>query len=193
MRELRVPILKDSMGGNSAGAFWFLLSLNPKDETRSTSENFYTPSRPNLHLLIGTQVTKIVFRSGDSKVIATGIEFSTGESGNKKQVTATKEVILAAGALHTPQILQLSGIGDAIHLSSLEIKTVVDLSGVGQNYQDHPLLVTVQSGRIFWSCFRCTVLIYRPNSVDLPIQTANFSNSTWNSQMRALYDERREG
>lgn len=147
MKELNVPILQDSMGGNAVGAFWFLLSMDPRDETRSTSESFYPRNRPNLHLLIKSQVTQIVFQYRDSKVTATGVEFSTGKSGDKNQVSATKEVILAAGALHTPQILQLSGIGDRNQFSSLGIKAVVDLPGVGQNYQDHPLLVTVQSGR----------------------------------------------
>jgi choline dehydrogenase-like flavoprotein len=147
MRELNVPILKDSMGGDSAGAFWFLASLDPKNQTRSTSQNFYTPNRPNLHLLINNQVSKIVFQSGHSNVAATGVEFATGKGGKVNQVSAAKEVILAAGALHTPQILQLSGIGDTDHLSSLGIKTVVDLPGVGANYQDHPLLVTAQSGK----------------------------------------------
>jgi choline dehydrogenase-like flavoprotein len=146
MKELNVPILKDSMDGDAAGAFWFLLSLDPNDETRSTSQIFYTSSRPNLHLLVKKQVTKVVFQSRDTKVAATGVEFSTGESGDQNQILATKEVILAVGALHTPQILQLSGIGDAAHLSSLGVETVVDLPRVGQNYQNHPLLVTVQSG-----------------------------------------------
>lgn len=54
-----------------------------------------------------------------------------------------KEVILAAGAIHSPQILQLSGIGDDVLLNSFGIKTIVDLPGVGKNFQDHPTLYPV--------------------------------------------------
>lgn len=53
-------------------------------------------------------------------------------------VKVKKEVILAAGAVHTPQILQLSGIGDKELLQRLGLSVLIDLPGVGQNYQDHP-------------------------------------------------------
>lgn len=147
MRELNVPLLVDSMGGNNTGASWFLLSLDPRNETRSTSQNFYIPSRPNFHLLINNQVTKILFEPGNSSTVVAGVEFSSSKGGEINQVLAGKEVILAAGALHTPQLLQLSGIGDTNHLTSLGIETVVDLPGVGANYHDHPLLFTGHSGR----------------------------------------------
>lgn len=145
MKELNVPILKDAMGGNATGAYWFLLSLNPKDETRSTSQTFYTPSRPNLHLLTTNQVTKLLLNTEGSEPKIRGIEYAAGENAQKSQVLVEKEVILAAGALHSPQILELSGIGDARVLTQLGIKTVVDLPGVGANYQDHLLLVTAQT------------------------------------------------
>jgi choline dehydrogenase-like flavoprotein len=145
MSELNVPILKDAMGGNATGAYWFLLSLDPKDETRSTSQNFYTPTRPNLHLLIGNQVTKLLLNTDEFEPKVIGVEYSAAENAPRYQVSADKEVILAAGALHTPQILELSGMGDGRVLSNFGIKTVVDLPGVGANYQDHLLLVTAQT------------------------------------------------
>lgn len=55
-------------------------------------------------------------------------------------MTATKEVILSAGSLNTPQILMLSGIGDKNALGKLGIKSIVNLPDVGQNLQDHPIL-----------------------------------------------------
>jgi hypothetical protein len=69
MKELNVPILKDSMDGDAAGAFWFLLSLDPNDETCSTSQNFYTSSRPNLHLLVKKQVIKLSFSLETRKLL----------------------------------------------------------------------------------------------------------------------------
>jgi choline dehydrogenase-like flavoprotein len=59
---------------------------------------------------------------------------STGEVSN---VTAKKEIIIAAGAVHSPQILQLSGVRDMSVLEMLGIEVVVDLPGAGQNFQDH--------------------------------------------------------
>jgi choline dehydrogenase-like flavoprotein len=142
MKELHVPIIEDAMGGNAAGAYWFTQSVNPKNETRSTAQGFYDPSRPNLHLLIGNRVTRIIIDSGKAK----GVEFSAKENAARSTVQVLKEVVLSAGALHTPQLLQLSGIGDKIHLSSLGIETIVDLPGVGSNYHDHILLYTGQIG-----------------------------------------------
>lgn len=55
-------------------------------------------------------------------------------------VKARREIVLAAGAAHSPQILQLSGIGPKQLLSSLGIETIVDLPGVGRNFQDQPTL-----------------------------------------------------
>lgn len=143
MKELDVSIVNDSMGGNAVGAYWFTQSVNPKNETRSTSQGFYNPSRPNLHLLIGNRVTRIIIESGRVK----GVEFSASENAPASSVQVLHEVILSAGALHTPQILQLSGIGEKAHLSSLGIETVVDLPGVGSNYHDHLLLFTGQTGK----------------------------------------------
>jgi choline dehydrogenase-like flavoprotein len=145
MIELGVPIIKDAMGGNNAGAFWYTLSEDPKDESRSTSQTFYTNERPNLHLLVESQVIRVNLET-TAEPTATAIEYSTAESDETFSVNATKEVILTAGALHTPQILQLSGIGDERHLSSLGIHTAVDLPGVGANHHDHLLLVSAQSG-----------------------------------------------
>ena len=145
MQELGIPYIKDPMGGDAAGAFWFLQSLNPDDESRSTSQGFLVP-RSNLHVLTGNIATKILFDAG----VATGVEFSEGEGLERNSISISKEVILSAGALHTPQILQLSGIGDEGFLSSLGIDVVADLPGVGENYQDHLLLFTGQAGELFF-------------------------------------------
>lgn len=170
MKELDVPIISDAMGGNAAGAYWFTQSVNPENETRSTSQGFYIPSRPNLHLLIGNRVTRIIIESGRVK----GVEFSAGENAATSSVQVSQEAILSAGAFHTPQILQISGIGETTHLSSLGIETVVDLPGVGSNYHDHSLLFTGQT-------------------VNIAPNIGNFSNHTWASEQLAIYESRREG
>jgi choline dehydrogenase len=69
---------------------------------------------------------------------------NTSNSSVAINVKARREIIMAAGAHNTPQTLQLSGIGPKQLLSSLGIKTVVDLPGVGMNFQDQPTLYTCQ-------------------------------------------------
>ena len=94
--------------------------------------------RRNLEVRTSARVTNVTF---DGRR-ATGVEYSTG--GGTHHVEAG-EVILAGGAINTPQLLQLSGVGDPVHLHSLGIEPVHDLPGVGRNLQDH-LEVYVQHG-----------------------------------------------
>lgn len=148
-----MPILKDQAGGNAAGASWYSMSINSKYQTRSTSQGFYTPQRRNLHLLTKSHVLKVRLAKGK----ATGVEYAAGEGARKQVVSTRKEIILSAGTLHTPQILMLSGIGDKRHLSSLGLNTEVDLPGVGQNYHDHLLAVTVQACECFLTPVACFV------------------------------------
>jgi len=140
MGELGIPVLNDTPGV-AAGASWYTLTVDGVKETRSTSQGFYTPSRPNLHLITGSIVTKVLVKS----LKVTGVEYSSGEGSTVNCVSVSKEVILAAGALHTPQILELSGIGNPDIISPLGITPVVNLPGVGENYQDHLLIVSAQA------------------------------------------------
>ena len=94
--------------------------------------------RPNLTVMTSTRVARVIF---DGRR-ASGVELE-----DKRRFSSRGEVILAAGALATPKILQLSGIGSAGHLRSLGIPVVADLPGVGENYQDH-LEATVQGESI---------------------------------------------
>ena len=163
MQQLGVPILKDAAGGNAAGSYWFPLSLNPNNETRCSARSFYIPQRQNLHLLINNQVTKLLFSSGKSSPKVIGVEYSTGKNQAFRTVSALREVVLSAGALHTPQLLQVSGIGDGNHLSTLGIKSIVDLPGVGANYQDHLLLFTGQTS----VCFQLKLIPFRSQVMQL--------------------------
>jgi choline dehydrogenase len=87
--------------------------------------------RPNLRVLTHAQVTRILFDKGR----AVGVSFI--HNGQEKQVRVNKEVILCGGAINSPQILMLSGIGPARHLKELGIQVIADLPGVGQHLQDH--------------------------------------------------------
>ncbi|WPH04566.1 alcohol oxidase [Acrodontium crateriforme] len=72
-----------------------------------------------------------------SNLIAVGVEFASGAANTRWNVTATREVIISAGALHSPQLLMLSGIGPASALQTLQIRVNINLPGVGSNLQDH--------------------------------------------------------
>src|SRR5699024_7549205 len=98
----------------------------------SASRAYLRPAmkRENLTVLTRAFVTGVVMEGNT----ATGVKYT--KQGEEHSVSAS-EVILAGGAINTPQLLQLSGIGDAEHLESLGIESVVDLPGVGENLQDH--------------------------------------------------------
>ncbi|THH32228.1 hypothetical protein EUX98_g1965 [Antrodiella citrinella] len=109
---------------------------------RTTAERAYlTPAvlaRPNLKIAIRAAVTRILFSEGLS-VEAVGVEFKDS-AGTLYRAIARKEVVLSAGAVHTPHILMLSGVGPAEHLASHGIPVVADLPGVGQHLKDHPVI-----------------------------------------------------
>jgi len=133
---------KDPGSGDASGVFWAPSSLDPRDETRSYARTAHydrVTSRSNYHLLINTAVRRVVFENKR----AAGIECISRQTNQVSTILASKEVILAAGAVNSPKILQLSGIGPDNLLKRLGIKTVVDLPGVGENFQDHPTLFAV--------------------------------------------------
>lgn len=92
--------------------------------------------RPNFHVLCGATVAKIDL-DGDK---ATGVTFIHG--GNTHTVKTTKEVIVAGGAIHSPAILELSGIGDPEVLRKAGVEPKIENKAVGENFQDHVLSVS---------------------------------------------------
>ena len=83
---------------------------------------------------------------------ATGVEYRAG--GQVHTVRATREVVLSGGAINSPQLLMLSGIGPADHLREVGVDVVHDLPGVGGGLQDHPLVPVVWHVRSGKSLFR---------------------------------------
>jgi hypothetical protein len=138
--DMGYPLLNDSMSGNILGAAWRGLSSDGKNQTRcSARKAYYDPvqHRPNLQLLVNSYVGKVQIKKSAAK----GVEvFSRNDTLTNVSISAKKEVILAAGGIHTPQILQLSGIGPRDLLERLNIPVLEDLPGVGANFMDHPTL-----------------------------------------------------
>ncbi|OHW98815.1 GMC oxidoreductase [Colletotrichum incanum] len=160
----------DPNGGDRAvGLFNFPTLADATTRTRSHARiNHYQrvkESRANYHILAEHTVSKVLFKGKQ----AVGLEYLPTAGGDKVEVLAKKEVLLAAGALHTPQLLQLSGVGSKKFLQSFGIDVVADLPGVGENFMDQ-----VESN-IF------------PNSGALD------TNITYDAEQRALYDTKKEG
>jgi choline dehydrogenase len=105
----------------------------------STARAYLDPARKraNLSILTEAQAMRVLVADGR----AVGVEYRRG--GETKTIRARREVILCGGAIHSPQLLMLSGIGAAAHLKQHGIEVISDLPGVGQGLQDHPIAVTV--------------------------------------------------
>lgn len=116
-----------------------------KDGKRySTAKAFLNPAkdRKNLHIIKHAHVTKINIEAG----VARGVTFDIGDHIGKDIVAKTKkEVVLSAGALNTPQILKLSGVGPKEELGKFDIPVVLDSPFVGENLQDHVIVPVVLS------------------------------------------------
>jgi choline dehydrogenase len=136
------PEAKDPRTGSSLGAFNQLMSIDPATKTRSYSYSaFLEPAlhRSNLSVLTDAKGSKLVF--GGEKLDgakASSVQFVV--DGKEYTVGVKKEVIISAGSIQSPQILELSGIGSGELLTQLGIPVVVDNSNVGSNLQDHLIL-----------------------------------------------------
>ena len=137
----------DPIEGEKLGTFACGLSIDAETKTRGYAASAYytqqVAERPNLEVLTETFVEKILTNVCDGSVQAIGVKIRTRSGVH--EITAKKEVILAAGSLHSPQLLQVSGIGDPKVHTKIGVATVVDLPAVGQNLQDHVLLTVVNS------------------------------------------------
>lgn len=132
----------DLASGSNHGAAIVPSTLDSSIGTRSSPRNKYIANPPqNLVVLTGQQVTKVLFdESSKDKLVATGVEFASSANEQPHQVKAKKEVILSGGAVGSPKILQLSGIGPKSVLEPLGISPKIDLP-VGYNLQDHVMVL----------------------------------------------------
>lgn len=130
-------------GPDAESAFQYNPQATRGGRRLSTARAYLRPARnrPNLKVVTGAAVSRVVMTGG----AATGIEFTMNDGAHTMR--AYREVIVAAGAFNSPQLLQASGIGPAGLLQGLGIPVVYELPGVGENLQDH-------FG--FWVSYRCT-------------------------------------
>lgn len=136
---LGMPIVDDMNGPMRMGAGYINMNIDKEGKRVSAARAFLHPalSRPNLTLLLNTDVLKVNVRNKR----ATGVRIVA--DGAAKDVSADREVILTAGGVGSPRMLMLSGIGDAAALRQGGIDVVENLPGVGQNFQDQILVLGV--------------------------------------------------
>ncbi|KAI2471113.1 putative GMC oxidoreductase [Annulohypoxylon bovei var. microspora] len=128
----------DPFLGASVGGFSTLASIHPETKERSYAASaYYSPikHRTNLYVHTNAVVEKILIDGGGQQPRAYGVLYK--EHNKTKTAIAAKEVILAAGALQSPKLLELSGIGNAKLLEKQKIQVVQDLPQVGENLHDH--------------------------------------------------------
>ena len=130
--ELGIPRNPDYNGARQEGAGYFQRNIF-KGRRVSCADAFLHPAirRGGVDLRIAAQATSILFE--DRRAV--GVRFDQG--GERREVRARREVIVCAGTLNSPKLLQLSGIGPAEPLRKLGIKVLQDLPGVGENLRDH--------------------------------------------------------
>ncbi|AUH32020.1 GMC family oxidoreductase [Paracoccus tegillarcae] len=137
-QEMGLPACADFNCGDNEGVGYF-----PVNQRRGVRWNarkaFLDPARrrPNLRIVTGAMAERLVIDEGRVR----GVVFQQG--GQQRIARARAEVVLAAGAINSPALLELSGIGAAAHLAGLGVPVVLDLPGVGANLQDHLQLRTV--------------------------------------------------
>ena len=157
-QECGIPKIPEFNRGDNFGNAYF--QVNQRRGVRwSATKAFLRPvqHRPNLTVLTEALVQRIRFETRDGVKRATGIEFSLPDA--TRSVTARREVVLAAGSIGSPQILQLSGVGPAALLQRHGIDIVHDLPGVGENLHDHLQV------RLMYKVHGVTTLNQRANSL----------------------------
>ncbi|EKM50933.1 uncharacterized protein PHACADRAFT_262829 [Phanerochaete carnosa HHB-10118-sp] len=133
-----LDIRSDALGGEITGIAKTLSTLDPKTGYRVSAATAYllpALGRPNLKILTEAYACRIVTETEAGGIVARAVEFEHG--GKQYTASAAREVIVSAGTVKTPQILELSGIGDPKVLEPLGIKAVLDLPSVGTNVQEH--------------------------------------------------------
>ncbi|MEV0066180.1 GMC family oxidoreductase N-terminal domain-containing protein [Amycolatopsis sp. NPDC050768] len=140
VRERGFPESPALNGAEPEGATW--LEMNIVDGARQSAADAYLRpvlNRPNLTVVTGALVTRLVLAGSH----CTGVEYRVG--GSPASAEAERSVVLAAGAIGSPRLLMLSGIGDPAALEQAGVTPRVGLPGVGRNLQDHPLTGIVYS------------------------------------------------
>ena len=141
-QECGIPKIDEFNRGDNFGNAYF--QMNQRRGKRWSATRAFLDDikqRPNLTILTEATVERVTLETTDAGLAATGVQIL--HRGQRQHMTARNEVVLAAGAIASPQLLQLSGIGPVDQLKTHDIAVQHALSGVGQNLQDHLQIRTI--------------------------------------------------
>ncbi|KAL0959318.1 hypothetical protein HGRIS_014580 [Hohenbuehelia grisea] len=156
--NLGIQTNSDADNGNASGIYNTRAAIDRSTGNRTYAATGYycqASRRSNLHVLVGAEVTKVLLAKSGSTYTATGVSFTA--AGQSFTVKARKEVILSASTIKTPQLLELSGIGNSDILQSVGITPLINLPGVGENLQEHlfsPIQFQLTPGHHTWDELR---------------------------------------
>lgn len=171
-----VHVPEDGNNGEAYGPSWYANTMDKKTGRRAHARYAYIDpiaQRTNLKILTKTTAQKVVF---SKNLTATGVEI-TDATGKTSVVNAKKEVVLAAGAIQTPKLLQLSGVGPRSVLEAAGVKVQVELDAVGSNFQDHPY----------------ATVVFNTTSVHKPSPNALMTDPAFNATAWAQYEANKTG
>ncbi|MEZ4883958.1 MAG: choline dehydrogenase [Chitinophagales bacterium] len=153
----------DDFNGAKQEGFGYYQVTHKNGERCSAANGYLHPiaKRTNLTIETNAKVERILIENG----VATGVVYH--QNGKSHEVKAENEVILSAGAYHSPQILQLSGIGNGDDLKKHDIPVVKHLPGVGQNLQDH---------MVYFAIFNCNYKDSLDSAENFPVVLKNLFN-----------------
>jgi choline dehydrogenase-like flavoprotein len=141
LNEINIHPASRPYDGSPNGSLLFAHTIDPETKQRFSAGRVFANSiryGQGLYVLVNALVNQLNWSDEDGSLRSTGVEFEY--AGRNCKVFAAREVILCCGALRTPQILELSGIGDPNVLGKLGIPVRKSLTGVGSNLQDHTLV-----------------------------------------------------
>ena len=184
MQRMGIPAQTDPANPPQKGAMFLPQGISPWNQSRADARRMrWDPvqDRPNFWISTGQHVLRVLFEGGCAQpgpdgARAVGVEVKDIVGNPIWTAQATREVILSAGAIRTPQTLELSGIGDTNVLNGIGLQTRIGLPGVGNNLQDHMLMHMAQS-------FNNESYVY----------SNILNNATINDAARQLYYENRTG
>lgn len=148
--EVGLEVRTECANGDKAGLCWSAQSHNPWDGSRSHAgigHYAILEDRPNLHVVVNHKVNRVIYSGDDIANEIPLVEIKYLNDSSIYNVTARAEVIISAGVVHSPQILQRSGLGRASLLEQAGIDVVLDLPGVGYNFQDHTAIQFAVTGK----------------------------------------------
>lgn len=177
--DVHVP--RDGNNGEAYGPSWYPNTMDMKTGRRAHARYAYIDpiqkTRTNLKVLTKSVVEKILFDEKKKPMMATGVEIVDGATGQRSTIRAKKEIVLAAGSIQTPKLLQLSGIGPKAVLKAAGVAVKHELDAVGSNFQDHP-----------WGS-----VIYSATSNTFPHPNSLSNNATFYAEAEAQYAANKTG